>query len=364
MINNKIDTSSAYKIEFLTHTFWVDKIGSYTSAYCAINESVYLEMQLSSRHFAYSQSLQDRNLESLANTINNLFGIKPNPDFVFKGKPIENERYLIYRYIKSIFQIPNDKLFLFADDNEFKRFCESNNFEYREQEWFKRLYIKDDYDSSIDYLIKNSLIFQELYFPKDSSNSALMPTLHDTEVLNTKYDFKEDFRQIYSILKTNNVCKLYHFTDKSNVDSIKKHGLLSNAQIRNLAINPHYASSAESRDLDSKMGLGNYIRLSFAKHHPMMFTSMTVRGLRPVVLEINPLISLMPKVYFSDRNALKRGAQIGGSSSDLRKVRFDIINSNIAYYDMNDFDQKIMYQAEVLVEGRIGVEMITNIRDI
>ncbi len=364
MINNKIDTRSAHKIEFLTHTFWVEKIGGYTSALCGINNSVYLEMQLSSRHFAYSQSLHDRNLESLANTINSFLGIEPNPDFVFKGKPIENERYLIYRYIKSIFQIPNDKLYLFSDDDEYKRFCNTNNLEYNEQEWFKRLYIEDDYNSSTDYLLKNSLIFQDLYFPKESRNTALMPTLHDAEALRIKYNFKDDFHQIYNILNSNKVYKLYHFTDKSNIDSIKKYGLLSNAQIVNLSLKPKYSSSKESRDLDSKMGLGNYVRLSFVKHHPMMYTSMTAYGLKPIILEINPLISLMPKVYFSDRNVLKKGAQIGGSASDLNKVRFDIVNSNTAYYDLNNVNLKMMYQAEVLVEGRIGLEMITNIHDI
>lgn len=363
MINNKIDTRSAQKIEFLTHTFYLSKIGRFTSALCTINDSVYLEMELSSRHFAYSQTLHDRNLESLANVIG-FMGVEPNPNFIFKGKPIENERYLIYRYIKSIFQIPNEKLYLFSDDNEYKNFCNNYGIEYNEQEWFKRLFIDDNSDNSTEYLIKNSLIFQELYFPKELDNSSLMPTLHDAEELKKDYDFKDDFLQIYNILNKNKICKLYHFTDISNISSIKRHGLLSNSQVKESSILPKYASSEESRKLDSEMGLGNYIRLSFVKHHPMMYTSMTAYGLHPVVLEINPLISLMPKVYFSDRNALKRGAQIGGSAADLNKVRFDVVKSNIAYYNMNDINMKMMYQAEVLVEGRIGVEMITNINNL
>lgn len=96
----------------------------------------------------------------------------------------------------------------------------------------------------------------------------------------------------------------------------------------------------------------------------MMFTAMTAYGLNPVILEINPLIALMPNVFFSDKNTLRTGAQIGPSVSDLEKIKFDIVKSNKAYYEYDDLANKDAYQAEVLIKRRIGPEMIMNIEEV
>ena len=359
MIDNSIDTKIADKHEFLTHTFYTKRVGDFLLAFTHINDDVYFEMELSSRHFAYSSSLHDRNLESLAGIIS-MMGIEPNPNFIFKGKPIENERYLIYRYIKSIFQKPNPELYIFADDLEYQKFCLVNNLNYGEQQWFNRIYIKDNYDSATKYLIENSLIFQELYFPSNKDGEVFHPTLHDVNILRADYQFKQDFMQIFNVLKSQDL-KLFHFTKKKNIESIKKNGILSADAIETLGICSKYASSQESRQIDKQMGLSDYVRLSFVKNHPMMFASMTAYGLNPIILEINPLIALMPNIFFSDRNTLKSGANIGPNATDLTKVDFQIINSNIPYYNLPDVKSKNSYQAEVLVKHRIGPEFILNL---
>jgi hypothetical protein len=364
MIDNKIDLKTADKHVFLTHTFYTKKIGDFLSAYTIINDDVYFEMEISSRHFSFGTSLHDRNMESLTNFVCSYLRIEPNPDFIFKGKPIENERYLMYRYIKSIFQIPTDKLYLFSDDDEYKNFCASNNLEYTSQEWFKRIYIKDSCDKATEYLLQNSLIFQELYFPSNKEGEVFRPTLHDVLQIQQRYEFKSDFMQLFNLLKSNKINKLYHFTDKNNIDSIKKKGLLSAKEIRTLGICSKYASSNESRKIDQEMGLDDFVRLSFVKSHPMMFTSMTAYGLHPVILEINPLISLMPNVFFSNRNTLKKGANIGPGVKDLEKVDFSVVNSNIPYYSLSSVESKNSYQAEVLVRRRIGPEFIMNINEL
>lgn len=65
--------------------------------------------------------------------------------------------------------------------------------------------------------------------------------------------------------------------------------------------------------------------------------------------------------FFSDRNTLKSGANIGPNATDLTKVDFKIINSNIPYYNLPDVKSKNSYQAEVLVKHRIGPEFILNL---
>jgi hypothetical protein len=295
----------------------------------------------------------------MAGILETMFDISPNPDYVFKPDPFENERYLMYRYVKSIFQIPNTNLVQFSDDKEYLAFCSKNNLEYHNQEWFNRLYLRGSYNDAIDYLNKCSLIFQELYFPQERTYDPI-PTLHEAELLKKRYEFKDDFHDIYEILNKNNITRLYHFTDKSNIESIKRHGILSNKDLLQLGICSKYASSEDSRKIDKEMGLDSFLRLSFVKYHPMMYTSMTAYDLHPAIIEINPLVALLPNVFFSDRNCLRKGANIGQHAGDLLKVKFQPIKCGKAYYDMS-LEEKMYYQAEVLIKNRIGPEMIINI---
>lgn len=359
MINNKIDSKTGERLEFLTHTFNVTKIGRFTAAKCFINQSVYTEMVLSSKYSAYMDNIHDQNLKQIAGVLS-MLGIEANPNFIFKGSPIENERYLIYRYIYSIFQIPNKKLFLFDSDEKYRFFCNDNNLEYHSQEWFNRLYIEDEYDIASAYLIKNSLIFQELYFPQNIVSNYSCPSLRDVQTLQKTVEFKSDFLDLYNILKSKNISCLYHFTDKSNIESIKKFGILSLKEVKEKNVSPIFSSTEKSRIADTEMGLDDYVRLSFVKYHPMMYTSMTAKGIHPQVIEINPLIALMPNVYFSDRNALKKGANIGGGASDLLKIDFEVVLGTTAYYNLPTVEKKTSYQAEILVKHRIGPEMILN----
>lgn len=363
MLPNVIDWKTAECHKFLTHEVYIQRIGLFLAVDFVVNSHIYFEMELSSRHNDYNPSIQGRNLETMENFFASM-GVLPNPDFVFLPKPIENERYLIYRFVKSIFQIPNDNLYLFSNDSEFQTFCSNNQLEYESQRWFKRGYIGGAFSTARAYLLKCSLLFQELYFPQNSDRTRFNITLHDVNRLKQKVAFKSDFEQIFEILKRHKVSKLYHFTDKKNLDSIKKYGLLSADEVNRQGLHPRYASSEGSRDTDSRMGISDYVRLSFVKSHPMMFTAMTAYSIEPVILEINPLIALMPDVFFSNKNTLRAGAQIGPDASDLEKVDFNVVQSGTAYYDLHDLAAKDAYQAEVLIKKRIGPEFIMNIEEV
>lgn len=259
--------------------------------------------------------------------------------FIFKGTSIENERNLIYRFMISIFQLPSDKIIHFSDEQMYRQFCQKYNEEFHSQEWFKTSFYMGSREEAIDYITQNSLIFQELYFPRNG--------------------FQKDFREIYSIMDQKGIGKLYHFTDASNIESIKRHGLISNHTLKELNLHVKYSSTQSSREADAKMGLDDFVRLSFVKTQPMLYTAMTSQGIHPVIIEINPLIALMPQVYFSDKNALRTGANIGDAYTDLNKVRFDIVLGSKAYYDLS-LEEKRLYQAEILVKERIGPEFILN----
>ena len=230
--------------------------------------------------------------------------------------------------------------------------------QYESQVWFKRIYIEDSLEKTLSYVLQQSIIFQDLYFPPESNKTT--PTLHEVEICRKSYNFKVDFMEIYNIIKHKGIKALYHFTDSRNIPSIKSHGnILSQNEIQRKKLNVVYASSIDSRTKDTSQGLGDFVRLSFVKSHPMMHTAMTCgRILKPNILEINPLVLLLPEVLISDQNALTKGAKIGTSAADLANIQFHLFSSN--YLSLNDGMSKSFYQAEVLVPKKIGNEMILN----
>lgn len=93
-----------------------------------------------------------------------------------------------------------------------------------------------------------------------------------------------------SILKEHGITKLYHFTDRDNLDSIVANGGLyswADCEDRSIAI-PKPGGSNSSRILDARYGLQHYVRLSFTPKHPMMFVAMNDgRISNPIILEVD-----------------------------------------------------------------------------
>lgn len=347
------------KLELLSHTFVLRESYNMVKCICFVNQSIYTEMVLSSKHLTYTSSLHDQNLQAMESLMR-MIGVEPNPNFIFKGTSIENERYLIYRFMISIFQYPSDKIIHFSDEHAYRQFCQKYCIEeFDSIEWFRTSFYMGSWEEAIDYFTQNSLIFQELYFPRNGFQRIDMPSLADISTSYQGKPFKKDFREIYSIMDQKGIGKLYHFTDVSNIESIKRHGLISNHTLKKLNLHVKYSSTPSSREADATMGLDDFVRLSFVKTHPMLYSAMTSQGIHPVIIEINPLVALMPQVYFSDKNALRTGANIGDTYVDLNKVRFDIVLGSKAYYDLS-LEEKRLYQAEILVKGRIGPEFILN----
>lgn len=346
-------------IEFKTHSLSYTYENGFLVVNVYINADIYFEMQISSRACEFADTIKNRNNREMLKAFS-FMGIEPNPDYLFKPTPIENERYLMYRFIKSIFQDENPNLYQFSSDYEYKAFCDRTRFSYESQVWFKRIYINDSLNNAISYITQQSLIFQDLYFPSSTSSSYSCLSLHDVEMSHKSYSFKNDFMEIFDVIKEKGINCLYHFTDKRNLKSIKQTGcLLSQDELTRRNIKPTYASSNDSRLNDQAQGLSDYVRLSFVKSHPMMHTAMTCgRISRPEIIEISPMVLLLPGVLYSDRNALKYGARIGSNASSLLNVKFNLFSES--YLNLMDSDSRSFYQAEILVPRKLGCEYFLN----
>lgn len=168
-----------------------------------------------------------------------------------------------------------------------------------------------------------------------------------------------DFKQV---LLANDIDVLYHFTDRANLESIAINGgLYSWKSCEKKGIKIAKAGGVGfGRDLDSKYGLEDYVRLSFTKEHPMMYSAINDGRIQdPVILEIDLEVVYWVHTIFSDTNATKSGHLMGEALENFQNIRFDILKEK-KYFDIAD-DLKKYYQAEVLVKKHIPLTCIRNL---
>ena len=174
---------------------------------------------------------------------------------------------------------------------------------------------------------------------------------------------KSNWQEFEQVLKENRITKLYHFTDRDNLESIIKHGGLyswADCEERGIKI-PKPGGGDLSRSLDMRDGLQHFVRLAYVEDHPMKFEAMKDgRISNPVVLEVDLEPALWKDTLYADRNMTKNGANVGDSLDDLKAVHFGLFTRMQRYFDMSD-EAKMYYKAEVLVKNFIPLKYITNI---
>ena len=173
---------------------------------------------------------------------------------------------------------------------------------------------------------------------------------------------KSNWMKFLQILENNGISKLYHFTDRENLESIIKNGgLYSWADCRDKGITiAKPGGSQQSRKLDTRDGLQYYVRLSFTSQHPMLFVAKNEGRISdPVILEIDLEVVYWKGTKYADRNATKTGAKVGETLKDFKRIHFQTIKAK-KHFDLPE-DEQVFYQAEVLVKNFIPLDFITNI---
>ncbi|MGL5958253.1 MAG: DUF4433 domain-containing protein [Phocaeicola sp.] len=177
--------------------------------------------------------------------------------------------------------------------------------------------------------------------------------------------YKPNGQAYKELLAQHNITKLYHFTDRDNLDSIIKNGGLyswKDCEQKNIKIAKPGGSDG-SRSLDVRDGLQNFVRVSFTREHPMMYVAMSDgRISNPVILEIDPEVVCWEHSRYADRNATKNGARVGEGLDDFKAIHFDSVKKR-KHFDLVPEEQPF-YQAEVLVKNSIPLSAITNIANL
>lgn len=175
--------------------------------------------------------------------------------------------------------------------------------------------------------------------------------------------YKEDKEEILKYLTIQGITKFYHFTDESNLASIRSNnGLYSwfYCEENDIDIN-NPGGDHISKQLDRRGGLHNFVRLSFAENHPMLFYAQKKGRLTRVKkLEIDIETATFKTTLFSDVNATKNGHLVGNDLKFLKgNINFHVVKQP-NQFNLTDVE-KPFYQAEVMVEEHIESKYITNL---
>lgn len=173
---------------------------------------------------------------------------------------------------------------------------------------------------------------------------------------------KNNWQELKAIIEQSGVKKLYHFTDRDNLESIIKNGGLyswADCDDKGIII-PKPGGESLSRSLDARDGLQYYVRVSFVKDHPMMFIAMNEQRIsNPVILEIDPEVIWWQDSLYCNKNVTRNDANYGGTAEYLKQIHFNTVLRN-RYFDLTE-EEKPFYKAEVMVKNFIPLQYITNI---
>lgn len=160
-------------------------------------------------------------------------------------------------------------------------------------------------------------------------------------------------------LTSNGIRYLYHFTDRRNLDSIRRNGGLYSwyyCENHDISI-PYPGGGEQSRNLDRWHGLQDYVRLSFCNDHPMAYR-LKQDGYNLVLLRIKIDVALLSETLFSDINAADGAHHHGRTMDDLRRVDLSATQQHYVSSSSPIFKK---HQAEILVKTFIPLEYIENI---
>lgn len=176
---------------------------------------------------------------------------------------------------------------------------------------------------------------------------------------------RNDWQAFEAELKRHGISKLYHFTDRDNLETIIRHGGLYSwwdCQQRGIQIPKPGGGGPGSLSwgLDKSKGLQSYVRVSFTREHPMMYVAMKEERIsNPVILEIDPEVIYAVDTLYADQNATSKAVSVGATLDDFRRIHFDSVRAR-THFDL-PIEEQPYYQAEVMVKSFIPLKYITNI---
>ena len=159
--------------------------------------------------------------------------------------------------------------------------------------------------------------------------------------------------------------RLYHFTDRRNLDSIRAQGglrPLSDLLKSGVKI-PAPGGNQWSRDADGLRNLGNYVHLCFRSNHPMEYIARQDGRIGDsIFLEIHPSVMQFRDVMFTPDVSNKAGVQAVSIADAAELIDFEVLYTRTDWSDQTIQQRlKQVEKYEVLVPCQIPLTHIRNI---
>ena len=173
---------------------------------------------------------------------------------------------------------------------------------------------------------------------------------------------KDDANEILNYLRMKGIRCFYHFTDRQNMNSIRKYGGLLSwyyCKEHNIDI-PNPGGDNLSRKLDRRQNLEDYVRLSFCNDHPMAFRKHN-EGSDLILLQVSIDVAAFQSALFSNRNAASSNFSCGSDLEHLKNVNINATQRHFVGRDEGEVF--FLHQAECMVKTFIPIEYIININN-
>ncbi len=170
-----------------------------------------------------------------------------------------------------------------------------------------------------------------------------------------------------TILDTYKIDGVWHFTDRSNLELIKKHqGLLSLAEAKRRHVEiPVPGGNQWSHDADRRKSVHKYVHLAFVDDHPMLFRAKQEGRIPdPIWLKIRPSVLLGEGVRFCSDVSNKSGVAILNAEEAKEQIDFEVL---FIHMDWKDPDVQVRRQAaiksEILIPDIIPIDQILDLKN-
>ena len=154
----------------------------------------------------------------------------------------------------------------------------------------------------------------------------------------------------------------YHFTDVRNVPSIRAHGLLSLAHLRqrNILV-PAPGGNEWSHEEDSRRALDQFVHLCFFKEHPMEYCARREGRLQQTVfLRISRTVICGEGVRYTKEVANKAGSRLLNLTEAVEDLDFEVMFKHTNWRDPSIQERmKAAKKSELLVPVVIPPRLIT-----
>jgi hypothetical protein len=165
-----------------------------------------------------------------------------------------------------------------------------------------------------------------------------------------------------AIIKKYNIDTIWHFTDKSNLESIiQNNGLFSLGELERRGIDiPSPGGNDWSHDADKVKGLHEYVHLAFIRNHPMLFRAKQDERIpNPVWLGIEADIILEKNVRFCSDVSNKSGVAILSAEDAKAQVDFEVLFERLDWRDTQIKKRRQdAEKSEILVPGFVAIDKI------